>query len=203
VGIGAEAQTFIRPTWAGNVLEEIRLQTPVQVASVRPTDFDKAAPAGAASPVQPFTTAWDGAAMKQRFVGFKATESSRPDLAEARVVVAGGRGLKSKENFRIIETLADVLRAAVGATRAAVDAEYIENDYQIGQTGKVCAPDLYIGAGISGAIQHLAGMKNSKVIVAINKDEEAPIFSVADYGLVADLFKAVPELTEAVKRVRA
>ncbi|MBM4371644.1 MAG: FAD-binding protein [Deltaproteobacteria bacterium] len=202
VGIGAGAGTFLRPTWAGNILEEVRIETPVQVVSVRPTDFDKAAPAGAASPVQAFATTWTGAGMKQRFVAFKATESSRPDLAEARVVVAGGRGLKAKENFRIIEALADVLGGAVGATRAAVDAEFIENDYQIGQTGKVCAPDLYIGAGISGAIQHLAGMKNSKVIVAINKDEEAPIFSVADYGLVADLFKVVPELTEAVKKVK-
>jgi electron transfer flavoprotein alpha subunit len=198
VAIGEGARTFIRPSWAGNVLEEVQIQTAIQVASVRTTDFDRAAPAGA-SPVEAFATAWDGGTMKQRFVSFDATVSSRPDISEAAVVIAGGRGLKSKENFKIVEDLADLLGAAVGATRAAVDAEYIENDYQIGQTGKVCAPDLYIGAGISGAIQHLAGMKNSKVIVAINKDEEAPIFSVADYGLVADLFKVIPELTAAIK----
>jgi len=201
VGIGEGAQTFIRPSWAGNVLEEVQIQTAVQVVSVRPTDFDRAEPAGA-SPVEAFTSAWDGSAMKQRFVGFNATVSSRPDISEASVVIAGGRGLKSKENFKLVDDLADLLGGAVGATRAAVDAEYIENDYQIGQTGKVCAPDLYIGVGISGAIQHLAGMKNSKVIVAINKDEEAPVFSVADYGLVADAFKAVPEFIELVKKGR-
>jgi len=198
VEIGEGARTFIRPTWAGNVLEEVEIQTPNQVVSVRPTDFDKAEAAGT-SPVEAFTTAWDGSAMKQRFVEFNATESSRPDIADAKVVIAGGRGLKSKENFKMVEDLADLLGGAVGATRAAVDAEFIENDYQIGQTGKVCAPDLYIGAGISGAIQHLAGMKNSKVIVAVNKDEEAPIFSVADYGLVADLFKVLPDLNAAIK----
>ena len=198
IAIGEGGQTFIRPSWAGNVLEEVQIQTAIQVASVRTTDFDRAAPEGA-SAVEAFATSWDGGTMKQRFVNFNATVSSRPDISEAAVVIAGGRGLKSKENFKIVEDLADLLGGAVGATRAAVDAEYIENDYQIGQTGKVCAPDLYIGAGISGAIQHLAGMKNSKVIVAINKDEEAPIFSVADYGLVADLFKALPELTAAIK----
>ena len=198
VAIGEGAQTFVRPSWAGNVLEEVQIQTAIQVCSVRTTDFDRAEPSGA-SPVEAFASAWDGGAMKQRFVGFNATVSSRPDISEAGVVIAGGRGLKSKENFKLVEDLADLLGGAVGATRAAVDAEYIENDYQIGQTGKVCAPDLYIGAGISGAIQHLAGMKNSKVIVAINKDEEAPIFSVADYGLVADLFKVLPELTQAIK----
>ncbi len=198
VAIGEGGQTFVRPSWAGNVLEEVRIQTPIQVCSVRPTDFDRAEPAGA-STIEAFASAWDGSAMKQRFVGFNATVSSRPDISEANVVIAGGRGLKSKENFKLVEDLADLLGGAVGATRAAVDAEYIENDYQIGQTGKVCAPDLYIGAGISGAIQHLAGMKNSKVIVAVNKDEEAPIFSVADYGLVADLFKVLPELTQAIK----
>ena len=198
VGIGEGGATFIRPTWAGNVLEEVRIQTEIQVATVRPTDFDKAEPGGA-SPIEAFATAWDGGTMKQRFVEFRATESSRPDISDAKVVIAGGRGLKSKEGFALVEQLADLLGGAVGATRAAVDAEFIENDYQIGQTGKVCAPDIYIGAGISGAIQHLAGMKNSKVIVAINKDEEAPIFSVADYGLVADLFKVLPELTQAIK----
>lgn len=198
IGIGEGGQTFLRPSWAGNVIEEVQIQTAVQVMSVRPTDFDRAEPTGA-SPVEAFASSWDGGTMKQRFVGFNATVSSRPDISEASVVIAGGRGLKSKENFKIVEDLADLLGGAVGATRAAVDAEYIENDYQIGQTGKVCAPDLYIGSGISGAIQHLAGMKNSKVIVAVNKDEEAPIFSVADYGVVADLFKVLPELTQAIK----
>lgn len=202
IGIGGAGKTYLRPSWAGNVIEEVEITTPIQVVTVRPTDFDKAAAVAGESPVEAFTSTWSPADAKQQFVEFKPTVSSRPEISEARVVVAGGRGLKSKENFKIMEDLADTLGAAVGATRAAVDAEYIENDYQIGQTGKVCAPDLYIGAGISGAIQHLAGMKNSKVIVAINKDEEAPIFQVADYGMIADLFKVVPELTKALQNLK-
>ena len=199
VGFGDKGASlsFLRPMWAGNVIGEVEITSAVQVASVRGTDFDAAEPTGDASPVEAVTVTLGNPT--QRLVSFKATVSSRPEMTEASVVIAGGRGVKSKENFKLIEDLADVLGGAIGASRAAVDAEFVENDYQIGQTGKVIAPDLYIGAGISGAIQHLAGMKNSKVIVAINKDEEAPIFDVADYGLVADLFKVLPELTEKLK----
>lgn len=191
--------SYVRPMWAGNVLGEVEITTPVHVATVRVAEFDPAEPVGVDSPVETMTTAFDPSTLKQRLIEFRRTVSARPELTEARVVVAGGRGFKSKENFEMIYQLADLLGAAVGATRAAVDAEFITNDYQIGQTGKVVAPDLYIGIGISGAIQHLAGMKNAKVIVAINKDEEAPIFSVTDYGLVADLFKALPEMIERIK----
>jgi electron transfer flavoprotein alpha subunit len=196
-GMG-EGMTYLRPMWAGNVQGEVEITTPIHVLSVRTAEFDSAPEAGAA-PVEAFTSTFEAATLKQRLIEFKPTVSARPDLGEAGVVIAGGRGLKSKDNFGLVDELADLLGAAVGATRAAVDAEFIENDYQIGQTGKIIAPDLYIGMGISGAIQHLAGMKASKVIVAINKDEEAPIFSVADYGLVADLFKVVPELIEKIK----
>jgi electron transfer flavoprotein alpha subunit len=200
VGLGNRPNlTYVRPMWAGNVLGEVEIATPVHVLTLRTAEFDAAQKVATASPVEPFASSLDAAALKQKVLEFKPTVSARPALTEAKAVVAGGRGLKSKESFKLIDDLADVLGAAVGATRAAVDAEFIENEYQIGQTGKIVAPELYIGAGISGAIQHLAGMKNSKVIVAINKDEEAPIFSVADYGLVADLFKAVPELTERIK----
>jgi len=201
VGLGQGA-TYVRPMWAGNVLGEVEIVTPVHVLTVRVAEFDGAVPAAGASPIEAFSSTFDPSTLKQRLVQFNPTESARPDLAEAAYVIAGGRGLKSKENFGMVDALADLLGGAVGATRAAVDAEFIENEYQIGQTGKIIAPDLYIGIGISGAIQHLAGMKNSKVIVAINKDEEAPIFSVADYGLVADLFKVLPELLEKVKLLK-
>ena len=191
---------FKRPMWAGNVIGTVEVKTPKAVFSVRGTDFDPAAPAGGASPVQAAQIAVtvDG---NVRCAGFAATISERPDLTEAGVVVAGGRGLKDKEGFDgIMNPLADLFGAAIGATRAVVDAGIAPNDLQVGQTGKVVAPDLYIAVALSGAIQHLAGMKNSKVIVAINKDEEAPVFSVADYGLVADAFKAVPEFVELAKK---
>jgi electron transfer flavoprotein alpha subunit len=204
IGLGAGGGlTYLRPMWAGNVIGEVEVATAKHVVTVRAAEFDVAQEQGSSSPVEAFAASFDAATLKQQVVSFKPTVSARPDLGEAAVVVAGGRGLKSKENFGLIYDLADTLGAAVGATRAAVDAEFIENDYQIGQTGKIIAPDLYIGLGISGAIQHLAGMKASKVIVAINKDEEAPIFSVADYGLVADLFKVAPELTEKIKLLKS
>lgn len=200
-GLG-DGGTYIRPMWAGNVLGEVEITTAVHVVTVRVAEFDAAPETGGAAPVESFTSSFDAGALKQRLLEFKPTVSDRPDLAEADVVIAGGRGLKSKENFGLVEELADLLGAAVGATRAAVDAEFIHNDYQIGQTGKIVAPDLYMGFGISGAIQHLAGMKNARVIVAVNKDEEAPIFSVADYGMVADLFKVLPELNERLKALK-
>jgi electron transfer flavoprotein alpha subunit len=203
VALGTKgALSFVRPMWAGNVYGEVEITTPVKVLTIRPTEFAPAATVGSNTPVVPFATTFAAADCKARLVEFKATVSARPDLAEAKVVVAGGRGLKGKENFKMLEELADLFGGAVGATRAAVDAEFIANDFQIGQTGKVVAPELYFAVGISGAIQHIAGMKASKVIVAINKDEEAPIFQVADYGLVGDLFKAVPEILEAVKAKR-
>ena len=195
-GEGAEV-LFRRPMWAGNVLADVELATPVKAFTVRPTEFAPATPAAAPGEVKPFAATVDAAALKTRFVSFEEVKSERPELTEARVVVAGGRGTKG--DFKPVEGLADLLGAAVGASRAAVDAGWVPNDWQVGQTGKVVAPELYVAAGISGAIQHLAGMKGSKVIVAINKDPEAPVFAVADYGLVADLFKALPELTEKVK----
>ncbi len=193
---------FKRPMWAGNILATVEVKTPRAVFSVRGAEFDAAAPTGGSSPVQPLAVPVT-ADPKVRYVGFAATLSERPDLTEASVIVAGGRGLRDKAGFEgTLNPLADALHAAIGATRAVVDAGIAPNDLQIGQTGKVVAPNLYIGVALSGAIQHLAGMKNSKVIVAINKDPEAPIFSVADYGLVADAFKAVPELVEEIRKVR-
>jgi electron transfer flavoprotein alpha subunit len=188
---------FKRPMWAGNVIGKVEITTDKAVISVRGTDF--AAPtAGAPGALETLASAFDPATLPESYVGFEAIVSARPELTDARIVVSGGRGLKEKANFQLVYDLADKLHAAVGATRAVVDAGWIENDYQVGQTGKIVAPDLYIAVGLSGAIQHLAGMKASKVIVAVNKDEEAPIFQVADYGLVADLFKVVPELTSKV-----
>jgi len=194
--------TLTRPMYAGNAIATISIETPKKVITVRATAFDPAQKEGKAE-VESVSPSIDSGALKMKFVAFNETKSDRPVLTEASIVVAGGRGLKSAENFKeVLEPLVDLLGAAMGATRAAVDAGFVPNDLQIGQTGKVVAPQLYIGAGISGAIQHLAGMKDSKVIVAINKDEEAPIFQVADYGLVADLFKAVPELKEEIAKIK-
>jgi electron transfer flavoprotein alpha subunit len=193
-GGSGPAVTFQRPMWAGNVLAEVDLATPVKAFTVRPTEFPAAQKAGGG---EVKAAAADVGALPVRFVEFREVKSERPELTEARVVVAGGRGTKG--DFKELEGLADDLGAALGASRAAVDAGWVPNDWQVGQTGKVVAPELYVAAGISGAIQHLAGMKGSKVIVAINKDPEAPIFQLADYGLVADLFKAVPELREKIK----
>ena len=195
--------TVIRPMYAGNGLATVELEGPFKVISVRATAFDAAPEVSPPAPVEKVAATLDPGSLKMEFVGFNEIKSDRPQLTEARIVISGGRGLKSGDNFKtVLEPLVDVMGAAMGASRAAVDAGFVPNDLQVGQTGKVVAPDLYIAVGISGAIQHLAGMKDSKVIVAINKDEEAPIFNVSDYGLVADLFKAVPEMAESVRKLK-
>jgi electron transfer flavoprotein alpha subunit len=194
--------TVTRPMYAGNVFATLQLEGTPRVISVRATAYDAAAKGGAGK-VEKVPVTLDDGRLTMKFEGLEEITSDRPVLTEARIVVSGGRGLKNGENFKtVLEPLVDELGAAMGASRAAVDAGFVPNDLQIGQTGKVVAPELYIAVGLSGAIQHLAGMKDSKVIVAINKDEEAPIFQVADYGLVADLFKAVPEMKEAVHKLK-
>jgi electron transfer flavoprotein alpha subunit len=195
--IGVESvDTFVRPVYAGNIIATVQSTDDKKAITVRTTAFEAAKATGGTATIEVVSEASNLGL--STFVGEELTKSDRPELAAADIIVSGGRGVGSSENFSIIEALADKLGAAVGASRAAVDAGYMPNDYQVGQTGKVVAPTVYIAVGISGAIQHLAGMKDSKVIVAINKDEEAPIFGVADYGLVGDLFKEVPAMVDAL-----
>lgn len=196
--------SYKRPMYAGNVFGFATVNTPIQIVTVRQSEFEAAAATGGSSAIEEIPVVADAAASKIQFVSLESVKSTRPELSEASIVVSGGRALKSAEGFKtVLEPLVDVLGAAMGASRAACDAGYVPNDLQVGQTGKVVAPKLYVAVGISGAIQHLAGMKSSKVIVAINKDKEAPIAQVADYFLTADLFKVVPELTEEIKKLKA
>jgi len=191
--------TFVRPIYAGNAFATVKSNDKKKCITIRPTSFDPAPTSGGSAPIEKI----DAAEVPNisKFIKKEETKSERPELGTARVVISGGRGMQSSENFKLINAIADKLNAAVGASRAAVDAGYISNDHQVGQTGKVVVPDLYIAVGISGAIQHLAGMKESKIIVAINKDGEAPIFSIADYGLEADLFEALPQFLEELNKL--
>jgi electron transfer flavoprotein alpha subunit len=193
-----DADTFVRPIYAGNGMATVKSSDDKKVITVRAASFDPVAADGGSAPIEP--VAVGDLPGLSKFVSAELSKSERPELTAARVVISGGRGMQNGDNFKLLEPIADKLGAAVGASRAAVDAGFVPNEFQVGQTGKIVAPELYIAVGISGAIQHLAGMKDSKVIVAINKDEEAPIFQVADYGLVADLFVALPELAAELER---
>ncbi len=193
-----DADTFVRPIYAGNAMATVKSSDTKKVITVRAASFDPVAADGGSAVIEDAPAL--AAQGQSKFVSAELSKSERPELTAARVVISGGRGMQNGENFHLIDPIADMLGAAVGASRAAVDAGFVPNDYQVGQTGKIVAPELYIAIGISGAIQHLAGMKDSKVIVAINKDEDAPIFQVADYGLVADLFQALPELKAALEK---
>ena len=194
-----DQETFVRPIYAGNAFATVKSNDKKKCITIRPTSFDPAPTSGGSAPIEKIDAV--DIPNISKFIKREETKSERPELGTARVVISGGRGMQSGENFKLINAIADKLNAAVGASRAAVDAGYISNDHQVGQTGKVVVPDLYIAVGISGAIQHLAGMKESKIIVAINKDGEAPIFSIADYGLEADLFEALPQFLEELNKL--